>query len=67
MPAALVDYFSPDVLILGRQVVDQVALGNLTIPQQSMSVALLSEGFDTVDGILGCVSAVKPSLSSSEL
>lgn len=54
-------------LILGRQVVDQVALGNLTIPQQSISVALLSDGFDTVDGILGCVPTVRPSFASSNL
>ena len=38
---------------IGRQVEDQVQLGNLTIPSQSMSAALISEGFDTVDGILG--------------
>ncbi|EKM61875.1 uncharacterized protein PHACADRAFT_248776 [Phanerochaete carnosa HHB-10118-sp] len=37
----------------GRLVEDQVALGNLTISNQGIGAALLSEGFDGVDGILG--------------
>lgn len=41
-------YLSP-----GEQFIDQVALGGLTIPQQSLSSAILADGFDGVDGILG--------------
>ncbi|KAI0703856.1 family A1 protease [Cerioporus squamosus] len=40
--------------VIGQQVVDDITLGpGLTIKNQSFGVALLSEGFDDVDGIIG--------------
>ena len=42
-------------VFLGRLVTDTVQLGDLVIPGQGMGAALLSAGFDTVDGILGYV------------
>ncbi|TFK89412.1 acid protease [Polyporus arcularius HHB13444] len=40
--------------VLGEQVIDDITLGDgLTIKDQSFGVALLSQGFDDVDGIIG--------------
>ncbi|KIP05511.1 hypothetical protein PHLGIDRAFT_119740 [Phlebiopsis gigantea 11061_1 CR5-6] len=39
--------------VFGNEVVDTVQLGDLVISGQSMGAAILSEGFDGVDGILG--------------
>ena len=39
----------------GREVIDTITLGTLTIPNQSMGSAIVSQGFDTVDGIVGWV------------
>ena len=38
---------------LGQEFTDTVHLGDLTIENQSFGGALLAEGFDDVDGILG--------------
>ncbi|RPD60576.1 acid protease [Lentinus tigrinus ALCF2SS1-7] len=39
--------------VIGQEFVDGITLGGLTIQNQSFGSALLSEGFDDVDGILG--------------
>ena len=53
-PIRTLSYLPPDTLPLsGRLVTDTVQLGDLTITQQGMGAALLSAGFETVDGILG--------------
>ena len=39
----------------GREVIDTLTLGDLVIPNQSMGAAIVSEGFQDVDGILGYV------------
>ena len=40
--------------ISGEEFIDTVSLASgLTIPQQSIGVAEISEGFEGVDGILG--------------
>ncbi|PSR75643.1 hypothetical protein PHLCEN_2v8934 [Hermanssonia centrifuga] len=38
---------------LGEEVIDTITLGGLTIPSQSIGDAVISEGFEGVDGILG--------------
>ncbi|KAI0089551.1 aspartic proteinase precursor [Irpex rosettiformis] len=39
--------------VLGNQLLDQVSFGGITIPQQGIGSALLSDGFQGVDGIIG--------------
>ena len=41
--------------MFGREFIDTISIGDsgLTIPQQSMGFALLTQGFNGVDGILG--------------
>ena len=41
---------------VGNEVTDTIQMGDLVITGQGMGAAILSEGFDTVDGILGLVS-----------
>ena len=38
---------------LGNQLIDQVSFGGITIPQQGIGSAILDDGFDGVDGIIG--------------
>lgn len=38
---------------MGEQFVDNMVLGGITIPQQSLGAAEFAIGFDGVDGILG--------------
>jgi len=47
----LVEYGSG--LFFGEEFIDKVSFGGLTIPQQSIGVAEITEGFEGVDGILG--------------
>ncbi len=40
-------------VFLGEQFIDKVSFGGITIQTQSLGAAILSEGFDGVDGIIG--------------
>ncbi|TCD63445.1 hypothetical protein EIP91_005386 [Steccherinum ochraceum] len=39
--------------VFGEQFIDQLTIGDVVIENQSLGAALLSEGFDGVDGIIG--------------
>lgn len=43
---------------LGEEFLDTVTVGSAAIKGQSLGASLLSEGFDGVDGILGCVGSL---------
>ncbi|KAI0797265.1 aspartic proteinase precursor [Irpex lacteus] len=39
--------------VLGNQLIDQVSFGGITIPEQGIGSAILDDGFQGVDGIIG--------------
>ena len=49
----------------GELVFDEITVGNLQIPRQALGSATCTEGFDTVDGVLGWVSYARSDCADS--
>lgn len=51
--ACIPNRMDPFTIRIGNQLIDQVSFGGITIPEQGIGSAILDDGFQGVDGIIG--------------